>query len=127
MSTLLVGDGSVEMSAQPYFGRAVFRRHGNQWDVDDESKRDAGVVEVGVVVGGLRGWRGVGSWWEGGVAGDEAERGVGAKGGGSYLSDNRIWMSVRERAEVLKERYSMWVIPLRNHQHLHKMGSNTLL
>lgn len=50
------------------------------------------MVEVGVGVGWLGSWWGVGGGWERGVAGDEAEGRVGAEGRGCDLGYDGVWV-----------------------------------
>jgi len=52
----LVGDGGVAVRAEPDLCGSILGRHGHERDVDDQCEGDGGVVEVGVIVRGLRRW-----------------------------------------------------------------------
>lgn len=50
----LIIDGGVAVRAEPYLGAAILRRHGYKRHIDDEREGDVRVVEIGIVVRGLR-------------------------------------------------------------------------
>lgn len=55
--SLLIRNRRVSVGPEPDFCRSVFGLHGYEGYVYDHGEGNAGVVEVGVVVGGLGGWR----------------------------------------------------------------------
>jgi hypothetical protein len=61
------------MSAEPDLGRAILFFHSDERDIDDKRERDARMVEVGIVVGGLRCRRGILRRWKCGVPRDETK------------------------------------------------------
>lgn len=95
MRALLVCDRGVGVSSEPDFCGPVFRGHGDEGHVDNEGEGDVWVIEVCVIVRGLRFWRRVWCWGQGGVAGYEAEGWVWTEGCGCYLGDDWVYQLFR--------------------------------